>query len=271
MMPLRHAILRNLLLAPADRVFVNAPGGRDVLAALLTAHAFDASAVGDAAFLLGVELANGTGANWFEGASHLLFAPAKTCWIEVNSGARTGFLIIEHDDRSMDVSVVVENASVAEFSLPGPEKGIDPLSRFNLSLEFLNHSDKVEAARRGVNCAYFCFFGLLVMINSPEAFGRQGGEAHKGLLKSLKAVRRGVQPTIAETTILLGRPRSPHERVDSAEEDREREKAYHFVKSFERWAPYHTGRQRVAGHWRGDLSLGLRIGSYTFGEQAPRP
>lgn len=265
MSPLAQAILRQALLPPRKRSFVDKVGFLD---RFYDFQCFDLSreVVVMAQHMAAVDDEAGFRAM----VSDVSFLPANRTWIELpyfddeGSGAITGRigLLFEREGRGANLYTVCQDqallgAVMRPLFLPLEEYGGDP---YIVEYPIDTPENEVEWARDSVAE----FHAMLALINSPRVTGRQQNHPHAGLQRALLRQRGpiGKYPLQAWHRVVL---KVPAELQDMSD-DSPREGHYtgarleHFVRAHYRWP---AGRRvHVQGHWRGDPSLGTRRSRY---------
>ncbi|CAB4167149.1 hypothetical protein UFOVP860_3 [uncultured Caudovirales phage] len=259
MTPLAHAIVKDGLLPPRTRSFIDKAG---VLARMDDIHCFEVTEVVDVAR----SLVSPDGAPWrperFSGmATETSFLPAPKTWLEWRRGdIRSGALLIESGARA-EVRMAYRRGPTWGGSDRPFQIGLAAMGGDSLEMVVpadLNDEEGAELSALSVELHAF-----LALINTPRIIGRRQHMPHRGLERALLSGRSplGRFPLHAWTEIKL-EVNATENASDLAPVDAHLtgQKALHFCRAHLRLK---MGRvEIVRAHWRGDASLGIKRSRY---------
>lgn len=262
MTPLAHQVLKQLVLPPKRRTFVD---DGNVLPLMQDVHYFDCTAVAEIARELTFD------PKFDRVKESTAFLPAAKTWIEIKPfGVDIGILLIREDGH-VDAHFVVSGGTMDGHKIPGQFGSRRSCWRINASGEGIIDPSKAltlestGAEERAAAPIYFRILsGCLALINSPKTIGRKRHLPHAALQRDLarKFKGKGEFRLHPWTQILL--EVSPRLSAQTAMEPRDIHlsgtKALHFVRKYLR---IRNGRlETVSDHWRGDVSLGIKQSTY---------
>lgn len=267
MTPLAHRIVKELTLPKRDRTFFDAGS---LLPMMSDIHCFECSDVQDVAFDLVFKLDEQRNSREDISFGDTLFLPAEKTWIERRcAGGRIGVLLsASHEDNLATCIWATDGIADggSHIFMSAPDRGSLLLNERRILASA--SLPRASSDPRDKDCEFgyadtLLLYAFLSIINTPRIIGRKQHMPHRGLERSLIAMRHviGKFPLHAYTEIKLRV--TPPKDLSS---DRSREahltgdRALHFCRSHLR---VRLGTLEVVkGHWRGDGSLGIRQSRY---------
>jgi hypothetical protein len=263
MTPLAQAILADYAKPSRARRFASNGVQTDVPKELLSAHAFELTAVHDMVQPLGLKMSDvQEGLLGGLQQTQLAFLPAPNTWIEyavdvASTKQRHGILLLSAEEFALGVLCIGWDGgmeAVAEIALPlSGSENFGQIRTFPPKVDWVP-ADWVGHMVRDV-------YAMLSIINSPRVIGRKQHMPHGGLQRKIAASRGmvGKFPLHAWSEIVL--EVTPPTLADGEHEGRlSGSKALHFCRAHLR---IQNGRLvLVSAHWRGDPALGMKQTRY---------